>query len=185
MTQPAFTAHGVSVLEAFEGVVLKGYRDAVGVATIGAGHTQMAGGLIHYADGSSSVQVIIGKAITRAEADRLLQVDVANFARKIDALIKVQLNENQHDALLSFAFNVGPANFAKSSVLRAVNAGKFAQVPAYLAQWNKAGGRVLSGLVKRRAAEGKLFLDPAHYQVAMNDNYGPMANDLFDEPMAA
>jgi lysozyme len=95
--------------------------------------------------------------ITRQQAETILAVDVEKFANTVRPMIKVTLTDNQFSALVSFAYNVGPAAFARSSVLKAVNARRFDLVSARLALWVKAGGRTLKGLVRRRAAEGQLF----------------------------
>jgi hypothetical protein len=84
--------------------------------------------------------------------------DVDHFARGVERLVKVPLTDGQFSALASFAYNVGLENFRKSSVLRAVNAQDFAAVPRRLSLWVKSRGRVLPGLVNRRAAEAAMFL---------------------------
>jgi lysozyme len=139
--------NGLALIRKFEGFRGKAYRDAVGVWTIGYGHTSMAG----------LPQVKAGLMIDRNRAAIILAKDVALFAEGVAALVKTELNDNQFAALVSFAYNVGLGNFRKSSVLIAVNREDFAAVPRRLALWSKAGGRVLPGLVKRRAAEAELF----------------------------
>jgi lysozyme len=139
--------NGLALIRKFEGFRGKAYRDAVGVWTIGYGHTSMAG----------LPQVKTGLTIDRNRATIILAKDVALFAEGVAGLVKVELNDNQFSALVSFAYNVGLGNFRKSSVLTAVNHEDFAAVPRRLALWSKAGGRVLPGLVKRRAAEAELF----------------------------
>ncbi|MEM8689243.1 MAG: lysozyme [Pseudomonadota bacterium] len=141
---------GLDLVTAFEGWRAKAYRDVTGIWTIGYGHTSAAG----------SPTVKAGMTLTREEGMAILHADLKRFAEAVRPLIKVELNANQFSALLSFAFNVGPANFGRSSVLRYVNQKRFAEVPARLSLWNKAGGRVLRGLSRRRAAEGALFLAP-------------------------
>jgi lysozyme len=145
------TEDGLALIRAFEGFRAKAYRDAVGVWTIGFGHTAMAG-----APGVSQ-----GMEISRAEAEKILARDVAGFARGVARLVTAQLNDNEFSALVSFAYNVGLGNFSASSVLKAVNAADHEAVPRRLQLWVKAGGRVLPGLVKRRAAEAALFLKSA------------------------
>ena len=139
---------GIELIKSFEGCRLRAYVDTVGVWTIGYGHTSMAG----------PPKVVPGMRITEDEAEEILKRDVEKFANKIKPLIKVELNDNQFSALVSFAYNVGPGAFKRSSVLRAVNNRDFENVPRYLLRWVKAGGRVLRGLVRRRKAEGKLFM---------------------------
>ncbi len=142
------TQDGIELIKQFEGFRAKAYRDAVGVWTIGYGHTSLAG----------KPEVTSSLKISRDEASEILRKDVEMFARGVDAEVKVQLSDAQFFALLSFAYNVGLGNFKSSSVLAAVNRRDFEMVPRRLALWNKAGGQVLPGLVKRRAAEATLFM---------------------------
>lgn len=142
------TENGLRLIKKFEGYRAQAYRDSVGVWTIGYGHTSQAG----------PPRVKPGMVVTRKEAEKLLTRDIEQFAAQIRPLIKVPLADNQFSALLSFAYNVGPTAFARSSVLKAVNAGRFDQVPHRLSLWVNAGGHTLKGLIRRRAAEGELFL---------------------------
>ncbi len=141
------TDEGFDLIKQFEGLRNTAYRDPVGVWTIGYGHTSMA----------SAPEVVAGLTISEAEAGKILARDVAQFARGVRALVRVDLSDGQFSALVSFAFNVGLGALKKSSVLTAVNARDFAAVPRRLQLWTKAGGHVLPGLVKRRAAEAALF----------------------------
>jgi lysozyme len=141
------TPEGLALLKRFEGFRGKAYQDSVGVWTIGYGHTSMAG----------PPKVTPGLTLSRTECEKILARDVALFSRGVAAKIKRPINDNQFSALTSFAYNVGLGNFAKSSVLAAVNSGHFDAVPRRLQLWVKAGGKTLPGLVKRRAAEGELF----------------------------
>lgn len=140
---------GLDLIKRYEGWRANAYRDAVGIWTIGYGHTSMAG----------HPKVTAGLKITQAEGDAILARDVEKFATGVARLIKVPLKDNQFSALVSFAFNVGLGAFEGSSVLKYVNHSNFAGVPGRLKLWNKAGGKTLPGLVKRRAAEGKMFAD--------------------------
>ncbi len=98
-----------------------------------------------------------GLTITEAEAGEILARDVKRFADAVTRDVRTVLTDDQFSALVSFAYNVGPENFRKSSVLKAINARDFDAVPRRLALWVKAGGRTLPGLIARRAAEGELF----------------------------
>ncbi|HHI82583.1 MAG TPA: lysozyme [Rhizobiales bacterium] len=138
---------GIDLIKRYEGFRRQAYRDAVGVWTIGYGHTSRAG----------APKVTAKLKITRAEGEEILKRDVAKFAAEIAPLINVPLSDDQFSALVSFAYNTGPAAFASSSVLRMVNAGRFDAVPNRLSLWVKAGGKTLKGLVRRRAAEAALF----------------------------
>jgi GH24 family phage-related lysozyme (muramidase) len=139
---------GLALIRKFEGLRTGAYRDAAGVWTIGYGHTSCAG----------PPRVGRGMKITRTEAASILARDVAGFAEGVASHVRVPLSDGQFSALVSFAYNVGLENFRKSSVLRAVNDGDCSAVPRRLSLWVKAGGKVLPGLINRRAAEGALFM---------------------------
>lgn len=139
---------GWEFLRAHEGFRAKSYRDVVGVWTVGYGHTGRAG----------PPEVTPDTTITEQEARALLKREAESFADAVRPLFKRKLNTDQFSALVSFAYNVGMKNFARSSVLKAVNAGDDAAVARRLALWIKAGGRVWPGLVRRRAAEAAMFL---------------------------
>ncbi len=138
---------GYDLIREFEGLRTETYRDAVGVWTIGYGHTSAAG----------EPHVKPGMVITESEATEILERDVEGFADGVRHHVRVHLTDEQFSALVSFAYNVGLGNFARSSVLKAVNTRDFEAVPRRLALWNKAGGRTLPGLIRRRAAEAALF----------------------------
>jgi lysozyme len=141
------TEEGLALIKRFEGFRSRAYRCSAGVWTIGYGHTSMAG----------APEVTPDLEVSRADAEVILRRDVAKFAEGVAARIARKLTAPQFSALVSFAYNVGLGNFAKSSVLKAVNAGDFDAVPRRLQMWVKAGGRTLPGLVRRRAAEAELF----------------------------
>ena len=133
---------GLDLIKQFEGLYLKAYRCPAGVPTIGYGHT--AG-------------VAMGQTITQQQADDYLRRDVRQFERAVARLVTVPLTQGQFDALVSFAFNLGEGALAQSTLLRLLNTGDYAGAAAQFDRWNKAGGRVLPGLVRRRAAERALF----------------------------
>lgn len=142
------TDEGLDLIKLSEGFRAAAYRDPVGVWTIGFGHTSMTG----------LPEVNPGLTVSMTEAEVMLARDVEQFANGVRALVRVQLSDGQFSALVSFAYNVGLGALKKSSVLTAVNARDFAAVPRRLQLWTKAGGHVLPGLVKRRAAEAALFV---------------------------
>ncbi len=142
------TQEGFALIKSCEGFRSEAYRDAGGVWTVGYGHTSAVG----------APEVAPQMRLSEAEANEVLQRDVDNVARRVSALVKVPLTDAQFSALVSFTYNVGAGAFAGSSVLMVINSGDFARVPERLALWNKGGGRVLPGLVKRRAAEAAMFL---------------------------
>lgn len=150
-TSPA----GRKLIGQFEGLRLKAYQDSVGVWTIGYGHTSAAGSPI----------VFLGMEITEQEADRILSRDLEGAEKAVQAFVKVPLNQNQFDALVSFTFNLGPGNLAKSTLLRRLNSGDYNVGNEFL-KWNKAGGKVLSGLTKRRELEKQLYESGASKQPA-------------------
>ena len=145
------TEEGLALIRRLEGFRSEAYRDAVGVWTIGYGHTSMAG----------PPAVTAGLRITAEEGAAILARDVEAVAQGVRRAVTAELTGNQFSALVSFAYNVGLGAFRASSVLKTVNAGAFADVPARLALWVKAGGKTLPGLVRRRALEGELFASTA------------------------
>lgn len=119
--------------------------------TIGYGHTS---------DGH--LKVYRGLTITPAQAEAALQYDLNETAAAVESALKVDLADNQFGALVSFAFNVGIKAFRKSTLLKKLNKGDFDAVPGELARWNKNDGKVMDGLVNRRAAEAGLWAKGAH-----------------------
>ncbi|AXE29444.1 muraminidase [Chromobacterium phragmitis] len=140
-------AAGLSLIKQFEGLRLIAYQDAVGIWTIGYGHT--------------GPDVAPGKAITQPQADQLLQNDLARFESGVSNLVKVPLNANQFSALVSFSYNLGLGNLQSSTLLRLLNQRDYAGAAGQFPHWDKAGGRVLPGLSRRRLAEQALFQAPA------------------------
>lgn len=137
---------GLSLIKSFEGLRLQAYQDSVGVWTIGYGATR-------------SVQP--GMKISKEQAERMLLNDVQRFEPEVERLITSPLNQNQWDALISFTYNLGAANLESSTLRRLINGGNYASAAEQFPRWNKAGGKVLAGLVRRRAAERDLFLESA------------------------
>ncbi|OQS34560.1 lysozyme [Chromobacterium haemolyticum] len=140
------SANGVKLIQQFEGLRLKAYQDAVGVWTIGYGHT--------------GPDVTPGLVITQAQADALLARDLSRFETGVTRLAAVPLHQNQFDALVSFSYNLGLGSLQNSTLLRLLNQRDYAGAAAQFPRWNKAGGKVLPGLTRRRAAEQALFLQP-------------------------
>jgi GH24 family phage-related lysozyme (muramidase) len=147
------SAAGRKAIAGHEGVRLKAYPDpATGGEpwTIGCGHTSAAG----------LPKVYKGLTITADECDDILSRDLATFERAVENAVTVSLNQNQFDALVSFTFNVGAGNFKGSTLLRKLNAGDYRGAADQFPVWNKAAGKVMQGLVSRRADERALFLKP-------------------------
>lgn len=133
---------GYVIIKHFEGLRLEAYRDAVGIWTIGYGHTR---------------DVHAGARISEARADELLTEDAQSAIAGVRRKIRVPLNQNQFDALVSWTFNLGEENLQESTLRRRLNKRFYREVPSEMKRWNKAGGRVLEGLVRRRAAEADLW----------------------------
>jgi len=138
---------GVKLIQLYEGLRLTSYLCPAGILTIGYGHTSAAG----------KPFVEPKMTITKEEAAAILRVDLGRFERGVDSLVKVELTQNQFDVLVSFAFNCGLGALKRSTLLKRVNAERFSDVPAELMKWTRAGGRQLSGLVRRRRAECELW----------------------------
>lgn len=135
----------------FEGEILKVYKDPVGLPTLGVGHLVTPAEKKDYP---------VGKKITRAESRSFLRRDLQRFEDTVNKSVHVPITQNQFDALVSLAFNIGEAGFKRSSVLRNLNNRKFdAAADSFLA-WNKAGGKTLHGLTRRRQTERSVFLTP-------------------------
>nr|WP_228035566.1 lysozyme [Oculatella sp. LEGE 06141] len=134
---------GLELLKSFEGLRLTAYRDAVGVWTIGYGTT---------------TGVRPGMRITQSQAEALLRQDLLRFETAVNNLVKVPLTDNQFSALVSFTYNVGERALGTSTLLRLLNQGNYRGAANEFLRWNKAGGRVLAGLTRRRNAERTLFL---------------------------
>lgn len=152
----------LDLIAEFEGFGPRWYVCPAGVWTIGYGHTDAAG---HpkYRDNP-------GLTITKADGQIILARDIVRYENDVKRLVKVPLNENQFGALVSFTYNLGAGNLGQSTLLRKLNAGDYAEAAAEFPKWNKSNGKVLNGLVRRRAAEQALFLrqpqkaDPAPAQ---------------------
>lgn len=151
---PKLNQAGIDLIKSFEGWRSKAYVDP-GTGgepiTIGYGHTTAAG----------PPSVHLGMTITPELGEQILIRDLAGAIASVDKLAaNKKLSDNAFSALVSFTFNLGQGNLAKSTLLKKVNAGDLQAAAAEFGKWNKAAGKVLPGLTKRRAAEAKLFLTP-------------------------
>ena len=133
---------GLALIKKFEGCRLESYRCSANVLTIGYGHT---GGVKE------------DDTITQSEADELLEKDIAKFEEYVNDNVIVELKQHQFDALVAWTFNLGPGNLRESTMLKKLNEGDYQSVPSEMNRWNKAGGKTLDGLIRRRKAEGLLF----------------------------
>lgn len=141
---------GLELIKEFEGLSLKPYLDVVGVATIGYGST-------YYEDGR--LVTMEDEPITEERATELLQYTTDKiFGSFVNKVVKVEINQNQFDALVSFAYNLGNQSLKESTLLRHLNDGNYEDAANQFTRWVRAGGKVLAGLVRRREAEKELFL---------------------------
>ncbi|WP_336286576.1 lysozyme [Cronobacter dublinensis] len=139
---------GLALIKEFESCQLKAYRCPAGVWTIGYGWTQPVDGK----------PVRAGMEIDMLTAERLLKTGLIGYENDVMKLVRVKLSQAQFDALVSFTYNVGSRNFSTSTLLKKLNAGDYAGAADEFLRWNKSRGKVLNGLVRRRAAERELFL---------------------------
>lgn len=156
------TNEAVALIKEFEGLRLKSYQDSAGVWTIGYGTTSRAG---------IGVSVGPGMVITEAEAEHYLRAALEKFSETIKPGFTTAPTDNQYGAMLSLAYNIGPGAFLRSTCLKRFNAGDIDGAAEALTWFNKSGGKVLRGLVRRREAERDMFLAT-----------DPVANITPDEP---
>jgi len=133
---------GIELIRHFEGCRFDAYLCPAGVWTIGYGHT---------------ADVKEGDSIDQEAAEAFLIEDLEKFEQAVMRLVEVSLTQQQFDALVSWTFNLGAGNLAESTLLRKLNNYQYAEVPEQMMRWVRAGGKVLDGLVRRRAAEAALF----------------------------
>tara|TARA_Y100000817_G_scaffold88230_1_gene68672 strand:- start:129 stop:572 length:444 start_codon:yes stop_codon:yes gene_type:complete len=141
---------GLSLIKKFEGCKLVAYKCSAGVWTIGYGHT---------------TGVKEGDVCTQEEAEKLLRGDIFKFEEYVQDSVKVDLDQSQFDALVAWTFNLGPGNLRSSTMLKKLNNGEYESVPFEMRRWNKAGGKTLDGLIRRRQAESLLFESKEWHQV--------------------
>lgn len=141
-----YSPDGLKLTESFEGCRLAAYLDSVGVPTIGYGHTH---------------GVTMGMTCTQEQADAWLQEDVQGAVQAVNDLVTVPLTQQQFDALVDFTFNLGTGALQHSTLLRLLNSGNYQGAGGEFEKWDKAGGKVLPGLLRRRQAERDMFNTPA------------------------
>jgi len=139
---------GVDLICNFEGLRLKAYDDGVGVWTIGFGTTKYPNG----------IRVKKGDTCTLDQAKAYMQNDLKSFEQTVNNTVKVPLSQNQFDALVSLAYNIGSTAFKNSTLVRQLNEGNYKAAANQFNVWVNAGGKRMQGLVNRRAAERTLFL---------------------------
>ena len=133
---------GIDLIKHFEGCRLEAYEDAVGVPTIAYGRIK---------------DVKMGDSCTQAQAEAWLDEELHEYEGYINDAVTVALTQNQFDSLVSWVYNLSPSNLKSSTMLKVLNKEQYADVPEQIQRWNKAGGKVLEGLTKRRNAEALLF----------------------------
>lgn len=172
---PRLSKAGRDLIKRHEGLRLDAYVDPVGVWTIGYGHTGPAARK--------------GNTITKERAENLLTQDVREAEADVTRLVKVPLSAGQFDALVSFVFNIGEGAFAKSTLLRELNAGRYAAVPGQLRRWvygTVSGQKViLPGLVKRRSDEAVLWASASAIETDETAEAGVIAEPPPANPAAA
>lgn len=136
-------AKGRALIQSFEQCRLQAYQDQRGIWTIGFGHTR---GVVPY------------QTCTQAEAEDWFTQDTAEAVRAVIASTDVPLTQNQFDALVAFTYNVGAGSEAHSTLIKLLNAGRYALAADQFNLWNHIDGQVSAGLTRRRAAERALFL---------------------------
>lgn len=138
---------GIDLISSFEDKKLKAYDDGVGVWTIGFGTTIYPNG----------VKVKKGDTCTLEQAKSYFANDLKRFEKTVNDSVKVDLTQNQFDALVSLTYNIGSTAFKNSTLLKKLNAKDFTSAADQFLVWNKGGGKVMKGLVRRREAERALF----------------------------
>lgn len=157
---------GLNLIKSFEGipdgdpttVKIDPYLDPIGIWTIGWGHAISVGGqFLRGKENRKAARDLYPGGITLEQAEQLLRGDTLDACRDVASLVKVPVSDNQFAALVSFTFNLGRGNLAKSTLLKKLNGKDDAGAAAEFEKWNKAGGKVLAGLTRRREAEADLF----------------------------
>ena len=135
---------GLELIKKFEGCETTAYQDSVGVWTIGFGHTK---------------GVEEGQTCSIEDAESMLADEMDEYEGYINNMVKVDLQQHEFDALVSWVYNLGPTNLGESTMLKVLNGGQFDRVPEEMNRWTRAGGKILEGLVRRRQAESLMFQD--------------------------
>ena len=141
---------GIALIKRFEGCELEAYLDSVGIPTIAYGRIK---------------NVEMGDTCTQEQAEKWLEEELPEYEGYINDMVKVGLEQCQFDALCSWVYNLGPNNLKESTLLKVLNDGDYSSVPAEIKRWNKAGGKVLQGLMRRREAEALLFENKEWFDV--------------------
>lgn len=140
---------GLELIKKYEGFYSKPYLDPIGIPTIGYGATYYP----------NKVKVTMkDKPLTEKQASELLVNMLKVYENQVALLVKKPINQNQFDALVSFTYNLGATNFGKSTLLKKLNNNPHdPTIRQEFEKWNRAGGKVLNGLIKRRKDEANLY----------------------------
>ena len=142
---------GKALIKKFEGCETKAYLCSAGVPTIAFGRTK---------------NVKMGDTCTQEQADAWLEEELEEYTGYVNDAVTQTLDQNQLDAMVAWTYNLGPTNLRSSTLLSVLNEGKMQEVPQQMRRWNKAKGKVLPGLERRRLAESMLFEgDPNWHEV--------------------
>jgi lysozyme len=140
---------GLELIKSFEGLSLKPYVCAGGINTIGYGNT-------YYTNGKKVT--LQDKPITKEQAEELIKHSLSTYEKAVDSFCRDDISQSQFDALVSFAYNLGTGALQKSTLIKKVNANpKDVTIADEFLRWNKANGKVLAGLTRRRQAEANLY----------------------------
>ena len=140
---------GYKLICQFEGLRLKPYLCSAKIPTIGYGNT-------YYPNGEKVT--LLDKSITEIQAFEMFKVIADKYAKRVSEMVKKELNQNQFNSLVSFAYNVGTGNFSTSTLLKKINVNpNDLTIRNEFAKWNKANKKVIDGLTKRRKAESDLY----------------------------
>ncbi|EPG37711.1 lysozyme [Acinetobacter colistiniresistens] len=139
---------GINLITSFEDLKLNAYDDGVGVWTIGFGTTIYPNGL----------RVKRGDRCTVEQAKSFFQQNLRRFEATVNQAVNVVINQNQFDALISLTYNIGQSAFKRSTLLKKLNAEDYEGAADQFLVWNRGGGEILRGLVRRRETERALFL---------------------------
>lgn len=150
----SLSENGAQFIADFEGYFSHPYNDPAGHCTIGYGT------LLHLGNCTKRDHTEWKGGVSKQRALEMLKAEADDISKIVRDMVTVRLNQNQHDALVSFTYNVGAGAFMSSTLLRKLNAGEYSAVPSEMSRWVKAGGITLPGLVRRRKAEANLFTTP-------------------------
>jgi len=139
---------GVDLIKKFESFEPEAYPDTGGVPTVGWGFTYIYGRPVTLED-----------TVTLDEANTILDENISAIEKTLNKYVKVQLNQNQIDSLISFVYNIGSGEFSRSTLLALLNRGEYDKIPEQIKRWHFDNGVSINGLVNRRELEAKIFME--------------------------